>query len=132
MIDVSAAIIKNETGEILICQRGKGGVCEYLWEFPGGKLEAWESPEECLVRECREELGIEIMVQELFAETTYSYPDITIAFSFFCAEVINGEPTANVHKSIQWVLPDELKLFEFCPADIAIIEKLIKTSEVES
>ncbi len=125
MIHVSAAIIKKETGEILICQRGAGGLCEYLWEFPGGKLEPGESAEECLVRECWEELGIEIKIQELFAQTTYAYPEIKIAFSFFRAGIVDGEPTADVHKSIQWVLPDELELYEFCPADIAIIEKLI-------
>ena len=125
MIHVSAAIIKNETGEILICQRGKGGVCEYLWEFPGGKLEPGETSEECLVRECRVELGIEIMVQELFAQTTYAYPEITIAFSFFRAKLVKGEPKAEVHESIKWVLPVELKFYEFCPADVAVVEKLL-------
>lgn len=126
MIHVSAAIIKNETGEILICQRGKGGICEYLWEFPGGKLEPGETSEECLIRECREELGIEIKIQELFAQTTHAYPEITIAFSFFLAKLMKGEPRAEVHESIQWVLPEELELHEFCPADIVIIEKLIE------
>ena len=124
MIQLSAAILKNEAGKILICQRGAGGPCAYLWEFPGGKLESGESPEECLFRECREELGIEIMVQELFAQTTYAYPEIQIAFSFFRAELVDGEPRADVHKSIQWVLPDELKLYEFCPADVAVVERL--------
>ena len=124
MIQLSAAILKNEAGKILICQRGAGGPCAYLWEFPGGKLESGESPEECLFRECREELGIGIRIQELFAQTTYTYPEIQIAFSFFRAELVDGEPRADVHKSIQWVLPDELKLYEFCPADVAVVERL--------
>ena len=62
MTRVSAAIIKNSDNEILICRRGPGGSCEFLWEFPGGKIEPGESPEECLVRECLEELEIEIEV----------------------------------------------------------------------
>ena len=57
MILVSAAIIRNTAGEILICQRGAGGSCAFLWEFPGGKQEAGETAADCLVRECREELG---------------------------------------------------------------------------
>ena len=61
MILVSAAIIRNTAGEILICQRGAGGSCAFLWEFPGGKQEAGEKAADCLVRECREELGIEIL-----------------------------------------------------------------------
>ena len=85
MIRVSAAIIKNQDDEILICQRGPGGSCQFLWEFPGGKIEEEESPEECLVRECKEELDIDISVQKLFAHTTYSYPERDIEFLFFYA-----------------------------------------------
>ncbi len=73
MTRVSAAIIKNSDNEILICQRGPGGSCEFLWEFPGGKIPG-ESPEECLVRECREELEIDIEVLDLFEQTTL-YPE---------------------------------------------------------
>ena len=124
---VSAAIIKNEAGQILICQRDdKGGVCEYLWEFPGGKQELHETAEDCLIRECMEELDIDIEVRDLFAETTYLYPDREIAFSFFYAKIIKGEPAPKVHKLIRWVLTEELAEYQFCPADVAITEKLIK------
>ena len=124
MTRVSAAIIKNFDNEILICQRGPGGSCQFLWEFPGGKIEPGETPEECLVRECREELDIEIEVLDLFEETKYSYPERDIEFMFFTASLIKGVPTPSVHNCIKWVPRDRLHGYEFCPADVIIIEKL--------
>jgi 8-oxo-dGTP diphosphatase len=126
MVRVSAAIIRNSDNEILICQRGPGGSCQFLWEFPGGKIEPGESPEECLVRECREELGIDIEVQDLFEQTKYSYPERDIEFMFFRTSLINGVPASSVHNSIKWVLPDRLDEFEFCPADVFVVKKLAK------
>ena len=87
MILVSAAIIRNTAGEILICQRGAGGSCAFLWEFPGGKQEAGETAADCLVRECREELGIEIDIVALLEQTSYTYPDNKIGLSFFAAHL---------------------------------------------
>ena len=126
MTRVSAAIIKNSENEILICQRGPGGSCEFLWEFPGGKIEQGESPEECLVRECREELEIDIEVLDLFEEKKYSYPEQDIEFMFFTASLKKGAPVPSVHKTIKWVWPDRLGEYEFCPADISVVEKLVK------
>ena len=128
MIHVAAAVIcKN--GRILICQRGAGGNCEYLWEFPGGKQEPGETLEKCLVRECREELEIDIAVKDIFAETAYSYPDRKVALTFFHAELRKGEPVRKVHKDMKWVLPEELNYYEFCPADTGIVERLVKSLE---
>ena len=126
MTRVSAAIIKNSDNEILICQRGLGGSCEFLWEFPGGKIEPGESPEECLVRECLEELEIDIEVLDLFEETRYSYLERDIEFMFFTASLKKGVPVPSVHNCIKWVLPDKLQDYEFCPADVSVIEKLAK------
>lgn len=92
MILVSAAIIRNTAGEILICQRGAGGSCAFLWEFPGGKQEAGETAADCLVRECREELGIEIDIVALIEQTSYTYPDNKIGLSFFAAQITGGVP----------------------------------------
>lgn len=91
MILVSAAIIRNTAGEILICQRGAGGSCAFLWEFPGGKQEAGETAADCLVRECREELGIEIDIVALLEQTSYTYPDNKIGLSFFAAKKRTSE-----------------------------------------
>lgn len=123
MTQVAAAIIRKD-GKFLICQRGAGGNCAFLWEFPGGKLEPDETLEECLIRECKEELEIEISVKGIFAETTYKYPEREIAFTFFEAEIIGGELKMNVHNDMQWVLPSELKNYKFCSADVEIMEKL--------
>ncbi|MEA4871796.1 MAG: (deoxy)nucleoside triphosphate pyrophosphohydrolase [Synergistaceae bacterium] len=126
MLRVSAAIINNSDNEILICQRGQGGSCEFLWEFPGGKIEPSESPEECLIRECREELEIDIEIDALFAHTSYSYPEREFEFLFFRASMTDGVPLASVHNCIKWVSPDMLEKYEFCPADVFVVEKLSK------
>jgi len=123
MTQVAAAIIQKDD-KFLICQRGTGGNCAFLWEFPGGKLEPHESLKECLIRECKEELEIDISVKGIFAETTYKYPEREIAFTFFDTAIIGGKLKMNVHNDIQWVLPRELKNYEFCPADVEIVEKL--------
>jgi 8-oxo-dGTP diphosphatase len=123
VIQVAAAIIYKDH-KILICQRGAGGHCEYLWEFPGGKQDVGETLEQCLVRECREELGIEIEVKSIFAETVYQYPDRKIAFTFFNAELIQGEPVKSVHRDIKWVSLGELANYKFCPADVGVVDKL--------
>ena len=117
MTRVSAAIITNSDNEILICRRGPGGSCQFLWEFPGGKIEQGESPEE---------LEIEIEVLDLFEETKYSYPEREIEFMFFSASLKKGVPTPNVHDSIKWVSPDMLGEYEFCPADVFVVERLAK------
>ena len=123
MIQVAAAIIR-ENDKILICKRGAGGNCAFLWEFPGGKLEKGETLEECLIRECKEELEINIAIKCIFAETTYKYPDREIAFTFFTADYIGGKMKMNVHQDIKWVLPNELKNYELCSADTGIVERL--------
>lgn len=122
--NVSAGIIRNEKGEILICQRGAGGSCAHLWEFPGGKEEDGETPESCLVRECKEELSIEITPDELFLTTFYSYPEGDIYFSFFYASIVSGFINMKVHSSIKWVLPCELENYDFCPADATVLKRL--------
>ncbi len=124
MILVSAGILRNAAGEILICQRGAGGNCAFLWEFPGGKQESDESAAACLVRECREELGVEIEVLELLEQSSYDYPDNKIAFSFFAAQIISGTPQKSVHQQILWVSPCDLGNYEFCPADREIVARL--------
>jgi len=124
MTEVAAAIIKNENDEILICKRGPGGSTAFLWEFPGGKREMGESLRECLIRECDEELAIQICVEKTFATTTYNYPEITIDFTFFDAVILAGVITPKVHEAVLWINPDKLHLYDFCPADIEIVERL--------
>jgi len=122
---VTAAILRQD-GKILICQRDDSGSCPLLWEFPGGKQEEGESLEECLVRECQEELGVAIQVGEVFAETQYTYEDKEMCFTFFESRIIEGELERRVHQDIRWVRAEELEQYELCPADVAMAERLGK------
>lgn len=125
MIHVTAGIIRNNN-QILICQRNSEGDLPLFWEFPGGKLEEGETLEECLVRECKEELDIGIRIICKYAETEYQYPNRRIAFTFFDAEIVDGEMRPKVHSDVRWVQSKELKEYEFCPADVEIVEALMK------
>lgn len=116
MVEVSAAVICRG-GQVLICQRPRGKNFELLWEFPGGKVEPHESPEACIVRECREELGIAIRVIRKLSEVVYKYPKGAIRLHFFAAEIVSGELVQNEHVAMAWITPDELHRYTFCPPD---------------
>ena len=124
MITVAAAIIENEAGEILICRRAGEDSCAGLWEFPGGKLEQGETTEECVVRECVEELGITVKLTGLFDSFSYQYPDRKIQFAFYKAKILSGQVKIKVHQEICWASRKELSSFSFCPADIDLVERL--------
>ena len=126
-IRVVAAIIKaiNEKGEpiIFVTQRGygdfKGG-----WEFPGGKIEEGETPQEALVREIREELETEITVGELIDTIEYEYPTFHLSMDCFLAEIVSGDLVLKEHEDAKWLTKDELDLVEWLPADITLIERI--------
>ena len=123
MIKVVAAVIEND-GKFLICKRGPGGNCPFLWEFPGGKIEEGETPFEAIIREIREELCLEIEPFELLCEYSFAYPDREIYFYFIRAKIVSGEMKLNFHKDAKWIKPHDKAVFEFCPADIETISKL--------
>ena len=131
MIEVTAAILSDEAGRILICQRGTGD-CAGLWEFPGGKRERGEDWPECLVRECREELGVQIEVGELYDEFCYAYPRRTIHFRFYDAKIVSGELSKCVHTRLVWVEKRDMKDYEFCPADERLIARLSSEHDQKS
>ena len=118
MTEVTAAIIRRN-GKILICRRAYGS-CAHLWEFPGGKTEPGETPFECLTRELREELCIEINPLREYCRNVFG----ELSFVFIEAEIVSGEPQLSVHEEMRWVLPKELTGFEWCPADKAVAEEL--------
>ncbi|SDL01312.1 (deoxy)nucleoside triphosphate pyrophosphohydrolase [Natronincola ferrireducens] len=123
MIEVSAAIIKKE-GKILIAQRNRNKSQSFKWEFPGGKVEAKETAEESLKREIKEELNIDIDVKEMFDETVFEYSNGSIKLMAFNAEWISGDLKVLEHEKIEWVTIEELKYYDFAPADIPFIKKL--------
>ena len=124
MLEVAAVILKDEQDRILICRRKKGGNCGNLWEFPGGKREQGEAMETCAVRECQEELGVSIAIDGIFDQHTFAYPDLEIAFTFFCGHILSGVPQMRVHSGLCWVERTELAQFTFCPADTELVTQL--------
>ena len=126
-IRVVAAVIKstNEKGDPMIfaTQRGygdfKGG-----WEFPGGKIEEGETPQEALVREIREALETEIAVGELIDTIEYDYPTFHLSMDCFWAEIVSGNLVLKEHEAAKWLTKDELDTVEWLPADVGLIEKL--------
>lgn len=120
-VPVTAAIIIHN-GRVLIARRltsahGSGG-----WEFPGGKIEPQETPEECLAREIHEELGVRIAIREPFLDYVFEYPGKTIRLISFRADIIEGIPVPSDHEEITWVSPGQLADYDFLPADLPIVK----------
>lgn len=122
-IEVSAALIFRDR-KLLITRRHPDAHLGGFWEFPGGKREVNETFEECLVREIREELGVEVSVGELFEEITHAYPEKTVRLKFFICELIRGEPQPLGCTTFKWIGKSELSDHEFPAADAQLLEKL--------
>ena len=127
-IDVAAALIFR-AGKILITQRRVDSHLGGLWEFPGGKREPDETFELCLVREIREELGVEISVGKLFKEMTHTYPDKIVHLKFFICRLIHGKPQLLGCAAIKWVGKSGLDDCEFPGADSKLLLRLKKAPE---
>lgn len=128
-IEVVAAIIEKD-GKILICRRAENKTRALKWEFPGGKIEPGETPEQAVLRECREELDVDLCVNGEFMRVLHSYPDIEIQLTVFRTAIIGSDPRCIEHKEIRFVYPSELADFELCPADITVAEKIISEAHL--
>lgn len=129
-IVVTAAII-NKGNKYLIAQRKKGAHQEMLWEFPGGKVEPGESPEHCLAREIEEELRLKIKVGNIYQVVSYNYVDRHVILLCYLCEAIDGEPETVDCEDFRWVMPGEMTSFNFAPADIPVVEKLLQERQGE-
>jgi 8-oxo-dGTP diphosphatase len=126
---VTAAILIRED-KVFIGQRKAGKRLEYLWEFPGGKLEEGETPQECLVREMREEFGIEVRTREYFGESVYHYEQGSIRLMAYLVDWTGGEMSPTDHQDCRWVSFDDLENYEFVPADMPFVQKLRRDHHV--
>ena len=121
-IRVVAAIITD--GErILATQRGYGAF-KGKWEFPGGKIEAGEMPEQALQREIKEELQLEIAIQRFVSTVHYEYPDFILNMDCYLCNIVGGKMSLIEHQAAVWLTPEQLTTVEWLPADVELVEQL--------
>jgi len=108
----------------LICQRPANKKRGLLWEFAGGKMEPGETREETLVREFQEELGVTLQPLDIFMEVTHEYPDMTVHMTLYNAVIASGQLQKLEHNDLKWITVDEIDKYDFCPADVDILQRL--------
>ena len=127
-VDVVAALIW-EKDKFLICQRPANKTRGLLWEFVGGKVEPGETLPQALMRECAEELAINVDVGKQFMQVVHQYPDMLIRLTLFHCTIPSGYPQALEHVALEWIHPCQTDLYEFCPADTDILTEIKKCYE---
>ena len=126
-IEVVAAVILQD-GKLFATQRGYGEWKDW-WEFPGGKIESGETPEEALKREIREELATEIEVKELLTTIDYDYPKFHLTMHCYLCTILNGQPSLLEHEDARWLEMNEVNSVRWLPADKDVIEKFFQPCE---
>ena len=121
--EVVAALIWKDD-RFLICQRPANKARGLLWEFVGGKVEVGETKPQALIRECQEELAIALSVGDIFMDVTHFYPDLTVHLTLFHAAIASGTPQLLEHRAMRWITPAEIDQFDFCPADVSILQRI--------
>lgn len=125
MISVVAGILQKDD-KILIARKAPGKSLEGYFEFPGGKIEEGETPEESLVRELVEEMTIKVKVNKYVGESIYDYGNIVVSLKGYTAEILEGEITLSDHDMYEWVTLEEINNYKLAPADIPLVEDLIR------
>ena len=128
LVDVTAAVIGGSDGRILVCSRPAGTHMAGKWEFPGGKIEPGETPEACIRREIREELGMEIAVGPVLTVMEHDYGIKYVRVTFFLA-ISDDSPSAKDRQGFRWVLPDEIVSVDFLDADRPVSAEIQKKSK---
>ena len=123
--EVVAALIWRGD-KFMICQRPAHKARGLLWEFVGGKVDPGETKQQALIRECREELAVEVSVGDVFMEVLHEYPDLLVWLTLFNSAIVAGTPQMLEHNDIQWITVEQIPEFDFCPADVDILKKLME------
>lgn len=123
-INVVGAVILDE-GRVMCAQRGPDGSLPGMWEFPGGKIEPGESPQEALKREILEELGCNIVVGDLINTASHRYDFGTVNLTTYYCTLESGEPLATEHSALDWRLPAELPELQWAPADLPAVAQIV-------
>ena len=127
-LHVTCAIIEHG-GRVLAAQRSTSMSLPLKWEFPGGKIQAGESPQECLQREISEELGTILAITSSLRPATHSYPSVTVTLYPFVCRVIGGELTRHEHAALVWLPPAELPSLDWAAADLPVLAAYLRQLE---
>lgn len=125
MTEVVAALIWDKN-RFLACQRPPHKKRGLLWEFVGGKVEPGETKEAALIRECKEELAITVVPQDIFMEVTHEYPDLTVHLTLYNTVILEGTIQLLEHADARWITAEEIPQYNFCPADEEILLCIMK------
>lgn len=125
LLKVTAGVIEKD-GKILIAKRRKGDLHGGRWEFPGGKIDLGETPEECLKRELKEELGIDAEIGDFICASNFKYMLVPLELLVYKVRHVSGEFQALDHDELKWVGPSELGKYDFVKADVTVVNKLMK------
>ncbi|MHB8057289.1 MAG: (deoxy)nucleoside triphosphate pyrophosphohydrolase [Desulfuromonadaceae bacterium] len=119
-LHVACAIIEQE-GKVLAAQRSASMTLPLKWEFPGGKIEADESPEECLIRELMEELGVTVLIGDALPLATHGYTNFTVTLYPFTCRLTGGVITMHEHHALQWIEPQRMQELDWAAADLPVL-----------
>ncbi len=125
MIRVTCAIIRNDENEVLVVQRGKKTDHPFKWEFPGGKVKVDESEEECIIREIREELSMDIVICSKLPEVKHDYVNKQVILIPFICDTLDDLPLLAEHNAFKWISPADLKDLDFSEADVFVANEYI-------
>ena len=132
MIRVTCAIIRNEENDVLVVRRGENSDLPDKWEFPGGKVKEGESYEECIIREIKEELSIEISIVGKLQPVEYHYPEKSIRLIPFVCRIKSGDIILTDHSEFRWLTRNEIPTLTWASADLKVMHTYFDDAGIET